>query len=260
MAYVRNEIVKQAQSWLGRKESNGTHKPIIDLYNAHTPLARGYKVKYTDHWCATFVSACAIKCGYTAIIPTECGCEAMINLFKKAGIWVENDAHVPSPGDIIFYDWGDSGFGDNKGHSDHVGIVEKVVGPNITVIEGNYSESVKRRTIQVNARYIRGYGVPKYDASKTSTSAPASAKTVSSTKGADHKDANLSGQYITTANLHMRDDAGKDSKSLVVLPRGTKVRCYGWYTMDGETKWLYVRTTYKGVVYTGFCSSKYLKR
>lgn len=261
MAYLRSEIVKQAQSWLGCKESNGSHKKIIDLYNAHTPLARGYKVKYTDHWCATFVSACAIKCGYTAIIPTECGCEAMINLFKKKGDWVENDKYVPSAGDIIFYDWGDSGLGDNKGHSDHVGIVENVVGSTITVIEGNYSESVKRRNIQVNGKYIRGYGIPDYTKEATKP-ADSDVKTKSATKGAESKDTSLAGQYTVTANLNMRDGAGKSDKNpvMVVLPKGTKVRCYGWYTEVDGVKWLYVRTTYKGVVYTGFCSSKHLKR
>ena len=35
----------------------------------------------------------------------------------------------------------------------------------ITVIEGNYDNSVKRRTMAVNGKYIRGYGVPKYDTS-----------------------------------------------------------------------------------------------
>ena len=105
MSYVRSKIVAQANSWIGRKESDGSHKEIIDVYNGHTPLARGYKVKYTDAWCATFVSACAIKCGYTDIIPTECSCEKMIDLFKKINRWVENDGYVPSPGDVIFYDW-----------------------------------------------------------------------------------------------------------------------------------------------------------
>ena len=161
--YYRDVIVKQAQSWLGKKESNGTHKEIIDVYNSHTPRARGYKVKYTDAWCSTFASAVAIKCGYTAIIPTECGCQKHIELFKAIGCWVEDDAYYPSAGDFIFYDWGDSGKGDNKGYADHVGIVEKVSGNTITVIEGNYSDSVKRRTIKVNAKNIRGYGVPKYD-------------------------------------------------------------------------------------------------
>ena len=41
---------------------------------------------------------------------------------------MENDAYVPSPGDYIFYDWQDSGVGDNKGSSDHVGVGEKVEG------------------------------------------------------------------------------------------------------------------------------------
>jgi hypothetical protein len=160
--YAR-KVVAQAQAWIGRKERDGSHKEIIDIYNAHKPLARGYKVKYTDAWCATFVSAVAIKLGFTDIIPTECGCEKMIALFKGKGVWVENDAHTPKAGDIIFYDWADSGAGDNKGYADHVGVVEKVSDGIITVIEGNYNNSVARRTIEVNAKYIRGYGVPKYD-------------------------------------------------------------------------------------------------
>jgi peptidoglycan hydrolase-like protein with peptidoglycan-binding domain len=159
---LASDVVKQAQAWLGRKESDKSHREIIDAYNAHKPLARGYKVSYTDAWCATFVSAVAIKCGATDIIPTECGCGPQIELFKKLGEWVEDDSYTPSPGDIIFYDWDDSGAGDNSGVSDHVGIVEAVKGTDITVIEGNYSDSVKRRYLSVNGRYIRGYGVPKY--------------------------------------------------------------------------------------------------
>jgi hypothetical protein len=170
MSKYANQVIKQAQAWIGRKEADGTHKAIIDVYNAHRPLARGYKVKYTDAWCATFVSAVAIKIGYTDIIPTECSCQKMIDLFKSKGAWAEDESRTPAPGDIIFYDWQDSGAGDNKGNSDHVGIVEKVSGGNITVIEGNYSEAVKRRTLSVNGKYIRGYGVPKYDKETTGTS------------------------------------------------------------------------------------------
>ncbi len=169
MPTTREKIVKQAQSWIGCKASDGTHKKIIDVYNADKPLPRGYKVKYTDAWCATFVTACAIKCGATDIIPKECSCNKMIELFKGLGCFVENDAHVPSPGDIIFYDWEDNGTGENKGYSDHVGIVEKVSGGTITVIEGNYNNACKRRTLKVNGRYIRGYGVPKYTATATPT-------------------------------------------------------------------------------------------
>ena len=163
MSIRANKVVEQAKAWLGRNEASGTHKAVIDVYNAHKPLARGYAVKYTDSWCATFVSAVAIKTGCTDIIPLECGCQQQIELFKKLGSWDESDARTPNPGDIIYYDWQDSGKGDNVGWSDHVGIVEKVSLGKITVIEGNYSNSVKRRILSVNAKNIRGYGVPKYD-------------------------------------------------------------------------------------------------
>lgn len=164
---IRQNVVNQAKSWLGCKESDGSHRKIIDLYNSHKPLARSYAVKYTDAWCATFVSATSIACGYTDIMPTECGCGKMIELYQKLGRWEENDAYKPEPGDVVFYDWDDNGVGDNKGASDHVGIVEKVAGTTITVIEGNCSNSVKRREIQVNGRYIRGYGLPAFEKKAT---------------------------------------------------------------------------------------------
>lgn len=158
----RQKFVSTAASFIGCKEADGSHRQIVDIYNGHKPLARGYAVKYTDAWCATFVSAMAIKCGLTDIIPTECGCGQMIQLFQKLGAWQENDAHTPQPGDVIFYDWDDSGAGDNTGWPDHVGIVESVSGSTMKVIEGNMSDAVGRRTMQVNGRYIRGYGLPKF--------------------------------------------------------------------------------------------------
>ena len=156
-------IIDKMNSWLGCKQGDKTHKHIVDTYNAHKPLAQGYKVKYTDAWCATTVSAAAIECGYTDIIPTECSCNRMIKLLQGMGIWEENDSYVPQTGDIIFYDWQDSGVGDNVGSSDHVGYVEKVENGVITAIEGNISKGVGKRTLPINGKYIRGYGVPKYD-------------------------------------------------------------------------------------------------
>lgn len=161
------KVIEQARAWIGKKEGDGSHKAIVDIYNGHLPLAMGHKVTYTDSWCATFVSAVAIKLGYTDIIPTECGCQRMIDSFKAIGRWIENENRTPKPGDIIFYDWQDNGSGDNTGWSDHVGIVEAVNNGQITVIEGNYDDAVKRRNLAINGRYIRGYGVPDYDAVTT---------------------------------------------------------------------------------------------
>lgn len=176
MAKYASKVVELAQSWIGKNESDGSHKSIIDIYNSQKKLPRGYKVKYSDEWCATTVSAVAVKLGYTDIIPTECSCQFMIELFKELGIWKENENRIPNPGDIIFYDWQDDGKGNNKGWADHVGIVENVSGNTITVIEGNYNQSVKRRTLEVNGKYIRGYGTPKYDTKATKAPSKSKAK------------------------------------------------------------------------------------
>ena len=209
MAKYASKVVEQAKAWLGYKESNGSHKAIIDTYNSQKKLPRGYKVKYTDEWCATTVSAIAVKLGYTDIMPTECSCSKMIELYKSIGCFVENESVTPAPGWILFYDWQDNGLGDNKGGADHVGVVEKVSGNTITVIEGNYSESVKRRTLPVNGKYIRGYGVPKYD--------------TESTKG---------GYTLEMRNLKM-GCKGNDVKALQILLIGRGYSC-GSAAADGD--------------------------
>lgn len=85
-------------------------------------------------------------------------------------------------------------------------------------------------------------------------------KTVQATGTADYYNKSLSGTYVTTANLHMRNDAGTTNKSLCVIPKGTKVKCYGYYSLSKGVNWLYVQTTVNGVQYTGFCSKGYLKK
>ena len=177
---LRKKLVSTATAYLGCKESDGSHRKIIDIYNAHKPLAVGYKVTYTDAWCSTFVSAMSILCGFTKILPTECGCGRHIDLFKKLDSWVESDTYVPTMGDVIFYNWNDSGVGECTTGASHVGIVTACNGKNITVIEGNISNAVGYRTLSVGGRYIRGYGVPKYaqlsDAPQTTTGAKYSVK------------------------------------------------------------------------------------
>lgn len=156
---MRKAIADLALSLVGLNEKDGSFKPIIDIYNKATS---GYNVKYTDAWCATFVSALAIMQGIQDIFPLECSCARMVKKAQAMGIWVENDAFVPQIGDIIMYDWQDNGKGDNKGNPDHVGIVVNVAGTSITVVEGNKAERVGKRVLSVNGKYIRGYITPRY--------------------------------------------------------------------------------------------------
>ena len=214
MSCTRNEIVKQAQTWVGLKESDGSHRKIIDLYNAHKPLARGYALKYTDAWCVGTIGALAVACNATDIIPMEVSCYYVTQNAKTMGIWVENDGYKPLPGDIIVYDWDDSGIGENTGSPDHVGIVEKISGNTITVIEGNYSNAVKRRSVLVNGKYIRGYIVPKYQEVAAETKPEATAP-------------------ADILPMLRKGDEGKTVAAMQILLIGYGYNC-GGYGADGE--------------------------
>lgn len=161
-AALRIDAVEAAEHFLGCNEADGTHKQIIDLYNAHEPLALGYEVQYTDSWCAAFVSAVAIGQDLTDIIPTECGCERQIELWKAMGRWQEKDGYIPEPGDLIYYDWDQTKQGECTGWSDHVGMVVGIKWPFIKVIEGNKDDMVTYRVILADDVTIRGFGLPDY--------------------------------------------------------------------------------------------------
>lgn len=361
-------ILDIARSYIGCKESDGSHKKIIDLYNSHKPLSRGYAVRYTDSWCDTFVSAVFIKAGATDLIGgTECGVEEHVKKFKAKGIWQEDGTIIPKPGYIIVYNW-DKTSQPNDGYADHIGFVEKVSGKMITAIEGNYKDSVGRRTnIPVGWGPIRGYAIPKYATSsgkteekqeqtatqqqagggttlskakkwngivvdktganvrtwpgtenhqvsfsplkygtvvdvcdtikatdqtdwyyiryngrygfvsaaliqrkETAAAAPFTPKEQATKKTATYgasigPDKSVAGTYkVTTDSLNIRNRAGVDTAKgctiLGAIPEGAKVQNYGFYSMVGGVKWLYIQVTYDGVTYTGHCSGEYLKK
>ena len=177
MGRTAQDVLNVMRSWIDYSEANGKFKQIIDLYNTHKPLARGYAVKYSDEWCDTTVSAAAIKAGVVDLIGTECGCEQHVKIFQSMGIWMEDGTITPIPGDIILYNWDDA-TQPNDGYSDHIGYVESVSGRTITLIEGNKNEAVARREIPVGWGYIRGYARPKYASGGTAPSNPTPSKTL----------------------------------------------------------------------------------
>lgn len=96
-----------------------------------------------------------------------------------------------------------------------------------------------------------------------SAPAPAAPTKVRASGVAKSFDRSLAGTYtVTASSLNVRDMAGASDKIkvLTAIPYGTKVQNYGYYTMVGGVKWLYVQFTRNGVTYTGFCSGKYLRK
>lgn len=166
---IRANFAKVAQSYIGTIKGSVKHKELVDIYNSYRPLPRGYKLSYNDHWCAGFVSSNAIQCKVDKVVPIECSCTKMVELYKNLGRWVEDDAYDPEIADILFYRWDDGAdykTTDQKKNPNHVGIIVEKSGEAFTVVEGNRVinglSQVAYRTMQVNGRYIRGYGIPDY--------------------------------------------------------------------------------------------------
>lgn len=159
-------------AWEGAVRGDAVHKQIVDAYNSYLPHPRGHKLTYTDDYCSAMVSAAAILCGLTEVIPVECSCGEQMRWYQARGQWIEDDAHVPQIGEQVFYYWNDRkdyALTDCTGAPNHTGIVTRVVGNCVNVFEGNKGSKHEcgYRTLEINGRYIRGFGVPKYFADKT---------------------------------------------------------------------------------------------
>lgn len=259
------DVLDVMRSWLGYSESNGKYRQIIDLYNSHRPLARGYKVQYGDAWCDTCVSAAAIKAGAVDLIGTECGCEEHIKIFRQKGIWIEDGTITPEVGDIIVYNW-DATSQPNNGYSDHIGYVENVHGKQITAIEGNKNDSVARRTISVGDPSIRGYARPHYattssaggNTGSVAGSGTSGTSDASDTSGAPSKTPKWVGE-ITKDGTAVRTWAGATT-SIKAWPKLNKTNlvdvCDTVNASNGHP-WYYVRIAGK---YYGFVDSDRVKR
>ena len=216
---LRQKFVNQAIAYVGVKEGSSGHKEIVDGYNSIVPLPVNYKLHYSDAWCAAFVSFVGKQCGLLNIIPAECSCDRQIALAKKMGIWIEDDTYVPKTGDIVLYDWNDNCVGDNKGISDHVGIVVSVDNNTMRVAEGNYKDSVGYRYVNINGKFIRGFIAPKFSNMAT--------------KNEDVKIPSEGDVFTMNLKTLLKGSKGEQVRALQILlvGRGYKLPKYG---IDGD--------------------------
>ena len=167
----REEVVRVAQSYVGATQGSAKHKKLVDTFNKWSKSYKDEVGNYTCPWCAIACSAWANIAGATVdIVPRTYNCGRWIDKAKSMGIWVENDNYKPQAGDFVIYYWS-APVGDCTYGASHIGVVEKVSGSTITVIEGNMGSPsrVGRRAIPVGYRYIRGFVTPKYKGSTNYT-------------------------------------------------------------------------------------------
>lgn len=142
----RDEIVEIALSQKGYTEGP----------NNDTKYGEWYGLNYNP-WCAMFVSWCANQVGISEdIIPKFSGCTTGFRQMTNMGITTKEHI-VPQKGDLIFFDW------DNSGDYDHVGIVTSADSEYVWTVEGNHDDNVDTYVYQINAYYIAGYARPKYE-------------------------------------------------------------------------------------------------
>ena len=130
-------------------------KTLINYYNQNVyPLIekpRKYKMKVGDDWCAMFCSVIAHKAGLDAdSFPYEVSVFHMTKKAKLRGTFTNklNEAMI---NDLVIYDWKDNGT------LDHVGILLEKGTNYISVIEGNYSNTVRIRKVMLPNSEIYGY-------------------------------------------------------------------------------------------------------
>lgn len=245
MANTAAKLVSNAKKYIGLNEHDGSYKILIDTYNKLDPLPLGYRVKYSDAWCAAGLTAIFMLSGMKHLVPAECGVQRMLEKAKSAGCTEINSCADALPGDILFYDWNKDGF------RDHVGIIENIIGSVFTVIECNYNDSVGRRVINKKSPTINGIIRPAYDEYKVQDGYKI--------QYAYRKNNYYAGRYKTTASdyLNLRTGAGTQYPIIEQILPGERITCYGYYNMVGADPWLYVIHDKTGNA--GYCSYKYLE-
>ena len=155
---LRERVAQEALALLGRNEADGSFRAIIDAYNGITPLPRGYRMSYSDPWCAAFVSAVGAMAGFDGLLLPECACDRMIALYRARGLFRREDGGRVQTGDLIFYDW------NGDGSADHVGLVTAADAAGCEVVEGNSGDAVSRRRVSLGWDKIAGFAFPDYAA------------------------------------------------------------------------------------------------
>ena len=134
----------------------GQRNQVVDLYNSVRPLPLGYKVKYEDLLCATYVSSIFIKLGWTDIVPPNPRAWQLYEIMAAIDCGVQDKNRVPQIGDLIFF-----GINNRISGITHVGIVTEVQNGK-QIYYYDIQSVVGRHTCPVGYSYIWGYGVPDY--------------------------------------------------------------------------------------------------
>lgn len=146
----RDAMVQMAKSQIGVTESGPNNVKYNTWFYGHSVQESSSNgTQYA--WCVVFLSWCAENSGVPAsVFPRYAGVSSLKDFFTDQGRYYSKSEYTPKVGDILFF------------RTSHAGIVVSVTDTTVTIVEGNYSDSVALNTYSLDSSKISGYGSPKY--------------------------------------------------------------------------------------------------
>lgn len=158
----RDKVISIARTELGYAEESSGWTKYGQWYADNVAHNQSFA---TADWCNMFVTWVMRQANVTADVypdtsPQGSACPYCLGWMQSHGCRTGAD-DMPQPGDLVFYSW-------SPGEIDHIGIIESVTGDSadnavMTVIEGNYQNSVARRVIAYRNADVVATCRPKYD-------------------------------------------------------------------------------------------------
>lgn len=148
-----SKIIDIAKEFLGI--DNAGKEKLISYYNANCfPLVdrnRRYMMRSNDEWCMMFCSVVGHKAGYSKDnFPYEVSVYYAVQKAREQGLYTADKSGL-RVGDMVIYDWG------YRGGYNHVGFIYEIKDNYLEVIEGNYSNTVKIRTVKRTSKALQGF-------------------------------------------------------------------------------------------------------
>ena len=217
---AKDKLVRWCNEQIGYKEGQDNYNRYADVEG----IRRLYGW-YPQHqpWCDIFTDAAyisvfgydlasAMTYQYTGAGSAACSVSAAY--YKTNNAWFTS----PELGDQIFF-W-------SNGAINHTGIVTHIGDGAITTVEGNTSDSVCRRTYDVNAYNIAGYGRPRWELVETGE-IPVTEKPVE--KPVEKERITITLELVELS----KGDTGKMVKLAQALLEANGCTV-GWYGIDGD--------------------------
>ena len=148
-----NNIIEISKRFLGI--DNAGKEKLINYYNANcfqlVDSNRRYMMRSNDEWCMMFCSVVGHKAGYSKDnFPYEVSVYYAVQKAREQGLYTADKSGLRL-GDMVIYDWG------YRGGYNHVGFITEITDGYLKVIEGNYSNTVKIRTVKRSSKALQGF-------------------------------------------------------------------------------------------------------